>query len=89
MELTNARTLHDFSDAITNGRVVGTVESINTDVVKIMGSIFYDERKIEFQMFPMDADVGFSIQGVVSEDLLTILDIVKAEINSIKQKLSE
>lgn len=88
MELTNARTLHDFSDTITNGRVVGTVESINTDIVKIMGTIFYEERKIEFQMFPMDAEVGFSIQGALSEDLLTILDIIKTEISIIKQQLS-
>jgi hypothetical protein len=88
MELTNARTLHDFSDTITNGRVVGTVESINTDVVKIMGSIFYGERKIEFQMFPMNENVGCSIQGANSADLITIIDIVKTEISIIKQQLS-
>lgn len=88
MELTNARTLHDFSDTITNGRVIGTVESINTDIVKIVGTIFYQDKQVEFQMFPMDDNVGCSIQGVNSEDLITIIDIVKTEINSIKQQLA-
>jgi hypothetical protein len=36
----------------------------------------------------MDDNVGCNIQGAVRDNITTILDIIKTEINDIKQQLS-
>ena len=87
MILKNRRTLSDYTTTIQGTEVTGTVESVDSGIYKVVGELTYYNKKVTFQVYPIDSNKGYGIQGIDLDKVLEVVDIIHAVVDEVKNEL--
>jgi hypothetical protein len=87
MTLRNKRTLFDYTTTVSGIEVTGTAESVESDVYKVVGEMTLDNKKVTFQVYPVDGSKGYGVQGIDLDRIMDVMNIIYDVVDEVKNEL--